>query len=71
MPKVKPIAIGIFYRSPDANDFFDIFSNDFHQIDSKTNEIYFLGDFNINLLQMENLSSKEISHINLKLPVLP
>ena len=27
IPKVKPIAIGIFYRPPNANDFLDIFSN--------------------------------------------
>ena len=38
MPKVKPIAIGIFYRFPNANDFFGIFSNDFQHIDNKTNE---------------------------------
>ena len=48
IPKVKPIAIGILCRSPNANDFLDIFSNDFQQIDSKNNEIYLLGDFNIN-----------------------
>ena len=51
IPKVKPIAIGIFYRPPNENDFLNLFSNDFQQIDSKTNEIYLLGDFNINLLQ--------------------
>ena len=49
VPKVKPIAIGIFYRFPNADDFLNIFSNDFQQIDSKTNETYLLGDFNINL----------------------
>ena len=48
--KVKPIAIRIFYRPPNANDFLDIFSNDFQQIDNKTNETYLLRDFNINLL---------------------
>ena len=37
IPKVKPIAIGIFYRSSNANDFLNIFSNNFQQIDSKTN----------------------------------
>ena len=50
IPKVKPIAIGIFYRPPNENDFLNIFSNEFQQIDSKTNEIFLLGDFNINLL---------------------
>ena len=29
MPKVKPITIGIFYIPPNANDFLDIFSDDF------------------------------------------
>ena len=71
IPKVKPIAIRIFYRHPNENDFLNVFSNEFQQIDSKTNEIYFLGDFNTNLFKMENLSSKKISHINLKVPVLP
>ena len=42
MPKVKPIAIGIFYRPPNENNFLNIFSNEFQQIDSKTNEICLL-----------------------------
>ena len=42
IPKVKPIAIGIFYRPPNENDFLNIFSNEFQQIDSKTNEICLL-----------------------------
>ena len=29
LPKVKPIATGIFYRSPDVNNFLEILSNDF------------------------------------------
>ena len=64
IPKVKPIAIGIFDRSPNENDVLSLFSNEFQRIDSKTNEIYLLGDFNINLLQngkfilKENLSYK-------------
>ena len=58
-PKVRPIAIGIFYRPPNENDFFNIFSNEFQQIDSKTNEIYLLGDFNINLLQNGKFILKE------------
>ena len=48
MPKFKPIAVGIFYRPPNANDFLNTFSNDFQHYDSKTNEIYFIRDFNIN-----------------------
>ena len=43
IPKVKPVAIRIFYRPPNANDFFYIFANNFQQIDRKTNEIHLLG----------------------------
>ena len=66
IPKVKPIAIGIFYRPPNENDFLNIFSNEFQQIDSKTNEIYLLGDFNINLLQNGKFILKENQSYKLK-----
>ena len=48
-----------FYRSSNENEFLNIFSNDFRQIDIKTNEIYLLGDFNINLLQNGKFILKE------------
>ena len=60
------VLISIFYKSPNPNDFFDIFSNNFQQIDSKTNEIYLLGDFNINLLQNEKFILKENQSYELK-----
>ena len=63
MPKVKLIAIGIFYRPPNKND---IFWNEFQQIDRKTNEIYLLGDFNINLLQNGKFILKENRSYKLK-----
>ena len=66
IPKVKPIAIEIFYRPPNENDCFNIFSNDFLQIDNKTNEIYLLGDFNINLLQNGKFILKENQSYKLK-----
>ena len=66
IPKVKPIAVGIFYRPPNESDFLNLFSNDFQQIDSKTNEIYLLGDFNINLLQNGKSILKENQSYNLK-----
>ena len=31
--KVKPIAVGIFYRPPNSNDFLNLLSNSFQQID--------------------------------------
>ena len=66
IPKVKPIAIGIFYRPPNENDFLNIFSNEFQQIDSKTNGIYLLRDFNINLLQNGKFILKENQSYKLK-----
>ena len=66
IPKVKPIAIGIFYRPPNENDIFNIFSNDIQQIDNKINEIYLLGDFNINLLQNGKFILKEDQLYRLK-----
>ena len=66
IPKVKPIAIGILNRHPNENDFLNRFSNDFQQIDSKTNEIYLLGDFNINLLQNGKFILKENQSYKLK-----
>ena len=44
----------------------NIFSNEFQQIDSKTNEIYLLGDFNINFLQNGKLILKENLSYKLK-----
>ena len=66
IPKVKHIAIRIFYRPPNENDFLNIFSNEFQQIDSKANEIYLLGHFNINLLQNEKLILKGNQSYKLK-----
>ena len=51
IPKVKPITVGIFYWPPNKNDSFNTCSNELQQIDSETNEIYLLADFNIYLLQ--------------------
>ena len=50
IPNVKPISIGIFYRPPNENMFFDKLINS-NSIDVNKNEIYVLGDFNINLLE--------------------
>ena len=49
IPKVKPVAIGIFYRPPNANDFLNTFSNNIQQPDKNNNKIYLLRDFNNDL----------------------
>ena len=59
IPKVKPIAVGIFYRLPNSNDFLNLLSNSFQQIDLNKKEIYLLGDFNINLFQNGKFLLKE------------
>ena len=66
IPKVNPIAVGIFYRPSNKNYFFNIFSNQFQQINSKTNEIYLLRNFNINLLQNGKFILKENQSHKLK-----
>ena len=59
IPKVKPISIGIFYRPPNVNTFLETFLNDLKLIDLTKSEVYFLGDFNINLLLNDKFVLKE------------
>ena len=41
--------MGIIYRPPNQIDFIDRFNNALGKIPFQSNEIYLLGDFNINL----------------------
>ena len=41
--------MGIFYRPPNQVDFIDHFNNEIGKFLFQSNEIYLLGDFNINL----------------------
>ena len=50
LPKTKPFTVGIFYRPPNQNNFVDNISIDFNKLLPEEKEIYFLGDFNINIL---------------------
>ena len=54
MPKLKPITIGVFYRPPNQANFMELTFKGFSHLNLKDNEMYPLGDFNINLLQNEN-----------------
>ena len=54
LPKSKPITIDIFYRPPNQANFMELIIKDFSILNLKDNEIYFFGDFNINLLQNGN-----------------
>ena len=74
IPKIKPISIGIFYRPPNVNTFLETFLNDLKLIDFTKSEVYFLADFNINLLQNNKFVLKENQPLdgkNLNSPLLP
>ena len=64
IPKVKPIAIGIFYRPPNANDLLDIFSSNFQQIDNKSNQKFILKENqSYELKKFQFCLSKQIQRI--------
>ena len=48
LPKSKPITVDIMYRPPNQVDFIDHFKNALGKSPFQSNEIYLLGDFNIN-----------------------
>ena len=48
-PETKPISVGIIYNSPSQSQFLQQLITEFEALDLD-NEIYVLGDFNINLL---------------------
>ena len=54
LPKSKPITIGIFYRALNQTNFMELIVKSCSLLNLKDNEIYLLGDFNINLLQNGN-----------------
>ena len=73
IPKIKPLSIGIFYRPPHVNTFLETFANDLKLIDLKETEVYFLGDFNINLLVNDKFVLKENQSLdfrNLNCPLM-
>ena len=49
LPKPKPIIMGVFYRPSNRANFMKLIVKMFSFLNIKDNEIYLLGDFNINL----------------------
>ena len=49
LPNTKPIVAGIIYRPSSQSEFLEIINTHFSKLDTNNNEIYILGDFNINL----------------------
>ena len=51
LPKTRSITVGVFYRPPDQNNFLDTLESDLEKLDLSNNDVFLLGDFNINLLK--------------------
>ena len=50
-PHTKPITIGIIYKPQNQSKYFDIYEENLPKLNTSYREIYFLGDFNINLFE--------------------
>ena len=50
LPNSKAIAVGTIYRPPNQSNFLEALNENMNKINSISNEIYILGDFNMNLL---------------------
>ena len=49
LPNTNPIDVRIVYRPPSQSEFLEIINTHFSKLDTSNNEIYILGNFNINL----------------------
>ena len=49
LPNSKPVIVGTIYRPPSQNNFLELLNSNMNKMNSVDNEIYILGDFNINL----------------------
>ena len=64
LPNSKPITVGTIYRPPNQSNFLEVLSENMNKIDSISNEIYILGDFNINFsLNDSYIFSKKRKHV--------
>ena len=51
LPKTRPFTVGIFYRPPNKTNFIEKIINDFSKLNTEKNDLFILGDMNINLSQ--------------------
>ena len=63
LPKTKPFTVGVFYRPPNNIDFLKEITNDFLKLLPETNDLFILGDFNINDF-ISNIDYTTISSIS-------
>ena len=59
IPKLKSFSIIFFYGPQNVNNFLETFLNDLKLTDFRKTEVYFLGDFNINLFVNDKFVLKE------------
>ena len=71
LPKSKPITIGAFYRPPNQANFMKLIVKSFSLLNLKDNEIYLLGDFNINFLQNGNYILIEKERLSFREQYIP
>ena len=71
IPKMKSILIGIFYRPPTQNEFLEHIIKDLHTIDFTKQEVFILGDFNVNLFYNNKYILDEKNDIGNLIPLGP
>ena len=49
LPKTRPFSVGVIYRPPNQNNFIEDFSESFCKLFPELNDIFILGDVNINI----------------------
>ena len=67
LPKTKPIFVGIIYRPPNSINILECFNEHLNDI-NLDNEIFFLGDFNINLFHNGKYIVKENQAMQNRIP---
>ena len=66
LPNSKPITVGTIYHPPNQSNFLEVLNENVDKIDSISNEIYILGDFNINLILNDSYIFSKESMLNNK-----
>ena len=66
LPKTKPFTVGFLYRPPTQHNFINIISSKLDLLSPETNDIFILGDLNINTFSNGiNLLNKSINYLNM------
>ena len=66
LPNSKPVIVGTIYHPPHQNNFLELLNSNMNKINSVDNEIYILGDFNINLFLNDSYVLEKNNILNSK-----